>query len=59
MRTMNDKVLTYVYNCWYGVRCHKREDIERIVTETVNEHPDETSYTKLGMIAKRRCQNEL
>ena len=27
---MFNKVLTYVYNCTYGIRCHKREDIEQI-----------------------------
>ena len=59
MRTMQDKVLTYVYNCWYGVRCHKREDIERIVEQIIQENPNETNYTMLGMLAKRRCIAEL
>lgn len=59
MKTLEDKVLSYVYTCWYGVRCHNREDIERIVKEIILENPDEKSFTKLGMLAKRRCQSEL
>ena len=56
---MFNKVLTYVYNCTYGIRCHKREDIERIVKEVIEENPDETSHVKLGVIAKRRIYGEL
>ena len=56
---MKNKVKMYVYNCWYGVRCHKKEEIEKIIEEVIKENPDETDYTKLGMISKRRCQNEL
>ena len=59
MNTLEDKVLTYVYNCWYEVHCKRREDIQRIVKEVIKEHPKETKITKLGMIAKRRCQSEL
>lgn len=56
---MFNKVLTYVYNCTYGIRCHKREDIEQIVKEVIEENPDETSHVKLGVIAKRRIYGEL
>ena len=56
---MKNKVMMYVYNCWYGVRCHKREDIEKIIDEVIKQNPNETDYTRLGMISKRRCQNEL
>ena len=56
---MKDKVIRYVYTCWYGSRCHKREDIERIVEEVISENPGITNHVKLGMLAKRRCQSEL
>ena len=56
---MRTKVINYVYNCWYWVKCHKKEDIERIVDEIILENPDVKNTTKLGMLAKRRCQNEL
>ena len=56
---MYNKVLTYVYNCWYGVHCHKKEDIEKIVKEIIKENPNETRITKLGMLAKRRCIERL
>lgn len=56
---MKNKVMTYVYNCWYDVHCHKREDIEKIVEQIIEENPHITNYTKLGMLAKRRCMNEL
>lgn len=56
---MRDKVITYVYSCWYGVRCHERKDIERIIDEVIAENPDIKDFTKLGVIAKRRCQGEL
>ena len=56
---MYKKTLTYVYNCTYGIRCYKREDIERVVKEVVDENPDETSHVKLGVKAKRRIQGEL
>lgn len=59
MKTMYEKTLTYVYNCLYGIRCYKREDIERIVQETVDENPNETCPVKLGVKAKRRIQGEL
>lgn len=56
---MRTKVINYVYNYWYNVRCHKKEDIERIVDEIILENPEESNPNKLGMLAKRRCQNEL
>lgn len=56
---MKDKVIWYVYATWYGVHCHKREDIEKIVDQVITENQDVTSYVKLGILAKRRCQNEL
>ena len=49
MRTMYDKVLTYVYNCWYGVRCHKKTDIERIVKERMTLQDSET-LTPLNLL---------
>lgn len=56
---LHKKVVNYVYNSWYGVHCHNREDIERICSEVIKENPDETNFTKLGLIAKRRCMGEL
>ena len=56
---MKDKVIWYVYATWYGVHCHKREDIEKIVDQVITENQDITNYVKLGILAKRRCQNEL
>lgn len=56
---MKQKVIMYVYNTWYGVHCHKREDVERIVDEVITENPTEKDFMKLGVIAKRRCMHEL
>lgn len=56
---MRDKVIWYVYTTWYGVHCHKREDVENIIDQVITENPDETNYVKLGVKARRRCQSEL
>lgn len=56
---MRNKVLQYVTSCWYDSRCHKKEDILRIIDEILAENPNETQITKLGMLAKRRCIGEL
>ena len=55
---MRTKVIWYVYATWYGVHCHDRKDIERIIDQVIQENPDLNDYVKLGVIAKRRCMNE-
>lgn len=56
---MYDDVHRYVRNCWDRYRCANKEDVERIINEVIAENPEETSYVKLGMLAKRRCIGEL
>lgn len=56
---MKNKVLKYVANCWDSYRCADKRDVERIINEVIAENPGETSYVKLGMLAKRRCIGEL
>lgn len=53
---MYEKTRTYVYNTLYGIRCYRKEDVERIIREVVEDNPNEHSHVKLGMIAKRRIQ---
>ena len=56
---MRNKIIWYVYATWYGVHCHKREDVEKIIDQVIQENPDITDHVKLGVIAKRRCIAEL
>ncbi|MBQ2635342.1 MAG: hypothetical protein IJG09_01375 [Methanobrevibacter sp.] len=56
---MYDKVLWYVSTCWDNYRCADKNEVKRIIQEVIADNPDETSYVKLGMLAKRRCIGEL
>ena len=56
---MKDKVLSYVYSTWYQSKCHKKEDIERVICDVIRENPEEADIVKLGVKAKRRCISEL
>ena len=54
-----EKVNRYVEMCWYNYHCYDRNKIMKIITDIVNENPEETNHTRLGMLAKRRCIGEL
>ena len=56
---MHDKVLMYVMTCWDNYRCSDKDEVNRIINEVIKENPDEKSFVKLGVIAKRRCMGEL
>ena len=56
---MHDKVLMYVMTCWDNYRCADKDEVNRIINEVIKENPDEKSFVKLGVIAKRRCMGEL
>ena len=56
---MQDKVLCYVRTCWDSYRCSDKDEVKRIIKEVIDENPDITNISKLGMLSKRRCQNEL
>lgn len=56
---MHDKVLMYVKTCWDNYRCSDKDEVNRIIAEVITENPDEKSFVKLGVIAKRRCMGEL
>ena len=58
MRTKEDKILFYVVNTWYQSKCKNKFDIERIVHEELHKNPD-GGFVEIGVIAKRRCMNEL
>lgn len=58
MKEMHEKVLMYVANCWDNYRCSDKDKVNRIIDEVISDNPEETDFTRLGMIAKRRCMME-
>ena len=56
---MKQKVTMYVYNCYYGIRCLDKKDIDRIINEVIQDNPNETDFVKLGVKVKRRLASEL
>ncbi|MBQ2651915.1 MAG: hypothetical protein IJF83_00010 [Methanobrevibacter sp.] len=54
-------IFNYVRATWYESKCHKKEDIKRIICEEINKRPNymDMPMSKLCLIIKRRCMAEL